>query len=48
MRRPAVGDTAGDGDRRTEVRVPADALVEDDQVERAGQKPAEPDQRVDA
>jgi hypothetical protein len=42
----AVGHPAGDRDRRAKVGVTPDALVEDDQIERGGQEPAEPDQRV--
>ena len=43
-----VGDAAGDRDRRPQVRVAADPLIEDDQVERAGQEAAEEVQRVQA
>ena len=43
-----VGDAAGDRDRRPQVRVAADPLIEDDQVEGAGQEAAEEVQRVQA
>ena len=58
-RRPVVGqqhevralpvrDAAGDRDRRRQVGVAADPLIEDDQVERAGQEAAEEVERVQA
>src|SRR6266516_3229112 len=43
-----VRDTAGDRYRRPQVRVAADPLIEDDQVERAGQEAAEEVERVQA
>src|SRR5712671_45541 len=48
MRALPVGHAPGDRDRGVKMRVAADALVEDDQVERAGQEAAEQDQRVRA
>ena len=58
-RRPVVGqqqevgalpvrDAAGDRDRRRQVRVAADPLIEDDEVERAGQEAPEEVERVQA
>ena len=43
-----VGHAARDRGGRLEVRVPADPLVEDDQVERAGQEAPEQDERIQA
>ena len=48
VRAHPVGHAASDRDRGVEMRVTADALVEDDQVERAGQEAAEQDEGVQA
>src|SRR5438045_2195553 len=48
MRALPVRDAAGDRHRRPQVGVAADPLIEDDQVERAGQEAAQEIERVQA
>src|SRR6185312_2062963 len=48
MRALPVRDAAGDRYRRGQVGVAADPLIEDDQVERAGQEAAQEVERVQA